>query len=281
MIDLDAIRDTTEVVVGQALPGWLVLALAFAPFAMFIAVAVSTRLPPDGGDSDEARPHPAMWWALAAPAGVIPLFILKFTVDLDWMTFAYVLTSYFTLLGVGAVLASLRYRAKIDSAAAPEETAARERRLAGRGLEASVTGTAIAALALVASIVATPVPVTEEVPTAEAMVASQDAFDRIRGTIPVYYDVELLDAGGCVDPWANDWREADDDEIVAHGERVTFVEAALSDDPDDAATVRVVTRDGIVACYDLLYSTSSGHPRLLIDGDRTDLPAPGTLTKRP
>ncbi|WP_181273661.1 hypothetical protein [Brevibacterium oceani] len=123
---------------------------------------------------------------------------------------------------------------------------------------------------------------TQTHPTAEAQQAAAVGMEDIAQAVEGGYDVEVLDGNPCWDPSTllNDELDSSAGEDVLEMQKTAlFVERAASGDPDAAPGIRVLTPQGVVGCYGVLYDSEreGGTAQLVVDAEDTDLPLPGDM----
>lgn len=120
--------------------------------------------------------------------------------------------------------------------------------------------------------------VTEEAPTEAAMEESAKAEDTIKNAVLDDYEVEVVDSNTCwtsYSLWSDDENSPEED----HELRARFAKQAVSQNPDAAPGIRLLTDEGVVGCYRVLYDNETGDTRLIVDSEDVDLPVPKTIEK--
>lgn len=119
----------------------------------------------------------------------------------------------------------------------------------------------------------------ETVPTSQAEHAGSNAISDINRAVEDAYDVEVIGENTCdhIDIF-------EDDSAVEAQERIAeYVEEATSGDPDKAPGIRVLTPNGVVGCYQVLYDREKIYDgqaaRLIVTDEDTQLPLPGDILR--
>src|SRR5699024_10491283 len=125
-------------------------------------------------------------------------------------------------------------------------------------------------LVLISLVLAVPrIPDVDMAPTEAAQAELTAAEEQIRTAVEASYDVEVLENNSCTS-WSSE---------LTHEERAEFVEAALSDSPSADARLRLLTGDGVVGCYTVMYDQETQTARLVVDAEDTELTMPRELEK--
>lgn len=113
-------------------------------------------------------------------------------------------------------------------------------------------------------------------PTEQASAELDRAESKINKAIVEEYNVEVIEDNSC---WPTDGfaLSSNAKKKQAHEMRVKFVELAASKNPDSAPGVRLLTGDGVVGCYSVLYDNKTGEAKLIVDAENTELPSPAKL----
>lgn len=264
MIDLDLIRETTEVVTSYELSQTGVT-LGVIALALIILWQIPVALVEEGlrpkTNHFSSSSHPNSVWAPVAAllfGGVSGMLGLVGPFTVVVISIAFIMT-------VSAFLYSHITRV--------------EGRPKGK-LEKWVTlGILVAVSLLLTGMHLVPKNgVPEELPTDSAMNASSDAMTTINEAILAEYDVELVKGNACFRGSSSFFAESDTPKGL-HEDRIAFIEGSISGTADTAPGIRVLTDGGVVGCYNVLYDNETGEARLIVDAENTELPAPSRLTK--
>lgn len=113
-----------------------------------------------------------------------------------------------------------------------------------------------------------------------------DAEQLIQDSIVAEYDVDVVSISECHDndrahtqatAFLQDRNIHDTKANQEHATRANWVNDTISASPGRASKVQVLTDDGILGCYGVLYDNATGEAKLIVDADQTELPAPGRL----
>lgn len=258
MIDLELINEVTHEVVGH---GVTLNEIAIGALLILIIAAVSfqdneiTRITPYGRRIvGQGSAHPNSLWA-----GIIALAVgIPLAVTVGKTGFSIFIVSLAALMMLIASVYTLKTKRS-------------------KGV---LVATGLALVSVVALVVVLNTLAGNEIvktsPTTQASAELTRAENEIDKAIVEGYDVEVVEDNSCWNTSGFSSTSSAGEEHI-HERRIKFVESALSGNLDDAAGVRLLTGDGVIGCYSVLYDNGTGEARLIVDAKDAELPPPSKL----